>query len=249
MKKIHSSSCLIHPSSFILHPLCLSLVRRAVDVLFCQYAPYRVNRLNNRSAAATQRGCLSRLVRQAQETRFGRKHGFASIRTVRQYQERVPLRDYEAFWKEYWQPAFPHLIDVTWPGQIPYFALSSGTTTGTTKYVPISRQMLASNRKAALTTLAFFLACASGCPSLQRPVFLSRRQHQSRETDRQRLRRRSQRHCGQGSIPFSATIHIPAARSCLAARLGAEDATAGGEKYPFAHQRRERHPFLAAGAL
>ena len=40
---------------------------------------------------------------------------------------------------------------VTWPGPVPYLALSSGTTTGTTKYLPISPEMLVSNRRAALT--------------------------------------------------------------------------------------------------
>src|SRR5262249_41978781 len=54
--------------------------------------------------------------------------------------------------------AFPMLKDITWPGLIPYFALSSGTTSGSTKYIPVSREMLASNRRAALTTLAFYQA-------------------------------------------------------------------------------------------
>ncbi|HEY8504098.1 MAG TPA: GH3 auxin-responsive promoter family protein, partial [Gemmataceae bacterium] len=37
-----------------------------------------------------------------------------------------------------------------------YYALTSGTTSGATKYIPVSREMLASNRKAAFTTLALF---------------------------------------------------------------------------------------------
>jgi hypothetical protein len=53
---------------------------------------------------------------------------------------------------------------VTWPGRIPYLALSSGTTSGTTKYIPVSPEMLASNRRAALTTLALFLAARPGTP-------------------------------------------------------------------------------------
>ena len=36
--------------------------------------------------------------------------------------------------------------------KIPYYALSSGTTSGTTKYIPVSREMVASNKKAAFTT-------------------------------------------------------------------------------------------------
>src|SRR5262249_15370719 len=65
---------------------------------------------------------------------------------------------YDAFWAQYWQPAFPHLTNATWPGPTPYLALSSGTTTGSTKYIPVSAAMLASNRRAALTALAWVRA-------------------------------------------------------------------------------------------
>lgn len=133
-------------------------VRRAVDAFFARYARHQVNRLDYLSAAAVQRHTLLSLVSRARGTRFGRQHGFSHIRTVQQYQQRVPLRYYEDFWKDYWQPAFPFLGDATWPGHIPYLALSSGTTSGSTKYIPISREMLASNRHAAMMTLAFFVA-------------------------------------------------------------------------------------------
>ena len=75
---------------------------------------------------------------------------------VEQYQATVPVRTYEDFWRDYWQANFPRLEGTTWPDFIPYYALSSGTTTGTTKYLPISREMLASNRKAAFTTVGLF---------------------------------------------------------------------------------------------
>jgi hypothetical protein len=134
------------------------LVRRAADALFGPYAQWRASQLDRRSAVREQEQTLKRLVRQAASTRFGRDHGFASVRTIADYQRRVPLRDYEAFWGQYWQPAFPQLTSCTWPGQVPYLALSSGTTTGSTKYIPVSSAMLASNRRAALTALAWFRA-------------------------------------------------------------------------------------------
>jgi hypothetical protein len=97
-------------------------------------------------------------VRRAADTRFGRDHGFARIRDIREFQKAVPLRRYEDFWSEYWRPAFPNLVDVTWPGRMPYFAATSGTTTGVTKYIPVSRDMLRSNRRAALDLLVYHLA-------------------------------------------------------------------------------------------
>ncbi len=140
------------------------LMRRLTDAVMGRFAAHRTAQLDQRSPAAIQRQTLLRLVRHARRTRFGIDHDFDGIRTVADYQRRVPLRTYESFWTDYWRSPFPFLADVTWPGPIPYFALSSGTTSGTTKYIPLSRQMLASNQKAALTTLALFLAAHPGTP-------------------------------------------------------------------------------------
>jgi hypothetical protein len=129
-----------------------------------RYAVRRTARLDHCSPARIQQRTLLRLVRHAHRTRFGIEHDFASIRKVADYQRRVPLRTYESFWTDYWSAPFPYLDNATWPGPIPYFALSSGTTSGATKYIPLSRQMLASNQKAALTTLALFLAAHPGTP-------------------------------------------------------------------------------------
>ncbi len=107
---------------------------------------------------AAQRATLRSLLRRAAATQFGREHNFASICSVGQYQARVRLRRYEDFWDEYWQPAFPTLRDITWPGRIPFFAQSSGTTGGATKRIPVSYAGLRSNTGAGFDTMAFHLA-------------------------------------------------------------------------------------------
>jgi hypothetical protein len=147
------------------------LVRRAADALFGQYARRRVRQLDRRPAAPQQVNTLLRLVRHAEHTRFGRDHGFDRIHRLADYQERVPLRSYEQFWTDYWQATFPVLDNITWPDRIPYFALTSGTTAGATKYIPVSRQMLRSNQKAALTTLALFLAAHPRTPLFRGRMF------------------------------------------------------------------------------
>jgi hypothetical protein len=136
--------------------------RRAADFAMTRFARWRARRLNTRPAWRLQERTLLGLVRRARHTRFGRENGFDSIASVADYQRRVPLRHYEDFWEGYWKGPFPFLRDVTWPGLLPYSALSSGTTSGTTKYIPLSREMLASNQKAALTTIALFLAAYPG---------------------------------------------------------------------------------------
>jgi hypothetical protein len=122
------------------------------------HARRRLQRLAAENPAAVQRRQLLRLVREGSETRFGRQHGFDRIAGVEQFQERVPLRRYEDFWERYWQPSFPRIGNVTWPGTIPFFAVTSGTTSGRTKYIPCSRQMLRSNVRAGIDLFAHHLA-------------------------------------------------------------------------------------------
>jgi hypothetical protein len=132
------------------------LARRLSDAALVWYGHRRTRMLDRMDVPEVQRKTLLGLLNKASRTRFGRDHGFGRITTVEQYQAAVPIRTYEDFWRDYWQAVFPRLEGSTWPDFIPYFALSSGTTSGTTKYIPISKEMLVSNRKAAYTTVALF---------------------------------------------------------------------------------------------
>jgi len=127
--------------------------------LFRLLSKQRLRRLAALDPVAEQERQLLKLLRQAQRTQFGQAHDFARIGSVAEFQQRVPLRRYEDFWRDYWQPAFPLLDNVTWPGRIPYFAVTSGTTTGKTKYIPCSRAMIRANQRAAVDVLHFHLAC------------------------------------------------------------------------------------------
>ncbi|WP_022728546.1 GH3 family domain-containing protein [Fodinicurvata sediminis] len=121
------------------------------------YARWRQKRLARLDPVKSQEQILLKLLQEARDTRFGRDHGFADITTVEAFQERVPLRRYEDFWQVYWRDAFPRLDNITWPGLVPWFAVTSGTTTGKTKYIPVTDRMLASNRKAALDIITWHL--------------------------------------------------------------------------------------------
>ena len=145
------------PSTKFLTPITDSrLVRRAADAILLRYAHHRTVQLDRMDVAAVQRNTLLRLVRKAKRTRFGRDHDFGRIRSVEDYQARVPVREYGWFWETYWKDTYPRLDNITWPGKIPYYALSSGTTSGATKYIPVSWEMVASNKKAGFTTTALF---------------------------------------------------------------------------------------------
>lgn len=142
----------------------MSLTSLLADPALAWYARRRVARLDRLDVEREQERVLFRLLARAENTVFARDHDFARVRSVADYQARVPLRDYEAFWEQYWRRPFPHLAGVTWPDVVPYFGLSSGTTAGTTKYLPLSRPLLRSNTKAALTTLSWYVAAHTHTP-------------------------------------------------------------------------------------
>lgn len=119
------------------------------------YARARVAALNRRDPVEAQRRQLFRLVETARATRFGRDHGFTEIGDIAGFQRRVPLRRYEDFWDNYWERDYPRLSDCTWPGVVPYFAVSSGTTSGVTKNIPCTAAMIRSNRTSALDILVY----------------------------------------------------------------------------------------------
>jgi hypothetical protein len=118
--------------------------------------------LARQDPAATQQRTLAGLLRQARGTVFGQAHGFATIRTVEDYQLRTRLRSFEAFWDEYWKNAFPQVGGITWPGRIPFFAKTSGTAGAASKYIPVSPAIMRSNQGAARDVLAAHLGACPG---------------------------------------------------------------------------------------
>lgn len=130
--------------------------------LFRRYARWRTRQIAARDPVASQRATLAALVDRARDTAFGKAHGFATIADdaadpVAAFQDQVPLRRYEDFWEDWFSDRFPVLDDVAWPGRIPHFAVTSGTTSGRTKYIPVTRPMLQSNEQAALEALLWHL--------------------------------------------------------------------------------------------
>ncbi len=134
------------------------VVRAGVNGAYLNYARGRTRRLAAADPVRVQEDTLRALIAKARFTRFGKDHGFAAIRGVTDYQKAVPLRTYEELWADYLRDRYPVFEDLTWPGRIPYLALTSGTTQGATKYIPVSREMLASNVKAGRTMVAYHLA-------------------------------------------------------------------------------------------
>jgi len=133
------------------------VVQAIVNLGFQLDGRRRCRQLARANPFKAQEQVLKSLVRRARNTRFGKDHRFDQIRAVADYQRQVPIRTYEAFWNEYLAASFPVFENLAWPGRIPFLALTSGTTQGPTKYIPVSAEMVASNRKAVRTLLALAL--------------------------------------------------------------------------------------------
>lgn len=134
------------------------LIRSSVNRAFLAYARRRTASLAAIDPARVQEATLRRLVRTARGTRFGRDHGFHAVGGVADFQKAVPLRTYEDLWQAYLKDQYPVFDNLTWPGRVPYLALTSGTTEGATKFIPVTRAMLASNAKAGRTMVAYHMA-------------------------------------------------------------------------------------------
>ncbi|MGO9470737.1 MAG: GH3 auxin-responsive promoter family protein [Isosphaeraceae bacterium] len=132
-------------------------VRSVVNLGFHLHARLRTAQLSHANPVSDQERVLNALVRKARRTRFGRDHQFERIRSIADFQRQVPIRTYEAMWDAYFRAAYPTYKDLTWPGRVPFLALTSGTTLGTTKYIPVTAEMVAANRRAAQTMIAFHL--------------------------------------------------------------------------------------------
>jgi len=77
------------------------------------YARRRLRKLARMDPADVQQRQLLGLVGRAARTEFGRDHDFSNIRSVTEYQKRVPLRRYEDFNEKYWKKSFPDLRGVS----------------------------------------------------------------------------------------------------------------------------------------
>ncbi len=121
------------------------------------YAHKRLRALKQLNAPKAQEQELLKLLKIAKSTEFGKKYQFETIHSVSEYQSRVPLRSYDQFWNEFWKDRFPHFQGISWPDPIRYIPVSSGTSTGTTKWFPLSSQLIRSNTRAGLDLLVHHL--------------------------------------------------------------------------------------------
>jgi hypothetical protein len=102
-----------------------------------------------RDARSQQLKVLRKLLRKSRFTQFGQLFKFDEILLSRhpgkRFQQLVPTYNYNKIYDEWWYKTLEGIPDVCWPGVIKYFALSSGTSEASSKYIPITKDLIRSN--------------------------------------------------------------------------------------------------------
>ncbi|ARA94342.1 GH3 auxin-responsive promoter [Rhodothermaceae bacterium RA] len=129
------------------------------------FGPLRTVRGFRQDPLGTQERLLRDLLTRAAATEWGRRYGFAEIARARDvvhaFRQRVPLHRYEDLHADAVRIR-QGTADVTWPGRIRHFAVSSGTASQG-KVLPVSQEMLMKNRAFSIGVGLNYLA-ASGRP-------------------------------------------------------------------------------------
>ena len=91
-------------------------------------------------AEAIQAKVFKRLIKDAANTEWGLEYSYKDIKSYQDYQ-RVPLQTYEEI-KPYVERMRRGEKNVLWPGEVIWFAKSSGTTNDKSKFIPVSKEGL-----------------------------------------------------------------------------------------------------------
>lgn len=114
-------------------------------------------------AFESQQKVLLRLLRKAQFTDFGQEYNFDKILhskdKVAAFQDNVPVFNYESIFDKWWNMTLQGERNVCWPGKVQYFALSSGTSSGSSKYIPVTSSMLKAIQRASVKQILSLAHC------------------------------------------------------------------------------------------
>jgi phenylacetate-coenzyme A ligase PaaK-like adenylate-forming protein len=122
--------------------------------LFAHLIHHKTQKWASNPVAAQQK-VFEDLIRQAENTQFGKDHDFATIKTTEDFAIHVPIRDYEEL-KPYVDRVVNGEENVLWKGKPLYFAKTSGTTSGA-KYIPLTKESMPFHIEAARNAILNYI--------------------------------------------------------------------------------------------
>ncbi len=104
-----------------------------------------------------QKKILKDLINQGASSDYGKKYSLDKIRTYEEFSEQIPVVNYEEFFSQI-DKVLHGEKNIIWPGEIKWFAKSSGTTNDKSKFIPVSQKSLDENHfKAGRDLLSVYL--------------------------------------------------------------------------------------------
>lgn len=88
-----------------------------------------------------QQEILQYLIAANQQTEWGKMHNFTGIRNANQFARQIPIQDYNSL-KPYIDRTMNGQQGVLWHQPVTWFAKSSGTTAGKSKFLPLTKQAI-----------------------------------------------------------------------------------------------------------
>jgi len=105
----------------------------------------------------TQEEQLSMLIERGKLTEFGQAFDFDNVKSISGYQSKVPLQNYASL-LPYIEKMMQGHAAVLWPEKVKWFAKSSGTTSGKSKFIPVTEEGLEFNHfQAGKDVIAYYL--------------------------------------------------------------------------------------------
>ena len=84
---------------------------------------------------------FKRLIESGKNTEWGNQYDYKSIKSFQDYKERVPVQNYDSL-KPYIDRLMKGEQHLLWPSEVRWFAKSSGTTAGKSKFIPVSQEAM-----------------------------------------------------------------------------------------------------------
>ncbi len=117
-------------------------------------------RLKNKNLLKQQKRTFLKLIFKARNTEFGEKYNFNSLlenglmtsgsKFYEDFKNNIPVFDYDSIFKAYWHKCLEGQRDITWPGKVKHFALSSGTSGAPSKQIPVTKDMIKAIKRTSI---------------------------------------------------------------------------------------------------
>jgi hypothetical protein len=134
-------------------PILGSIIKSAIE--FPSKIP--LDKIRRVKPEKLQEATLKKLIRSAQYTSLGEAYDFGGMLkrkdVVNAFKQQVPINDYNSIHQQWWYRTLNGEAFVSWPGKIKYFALSSGTSEASSKYIPVTTEMLKAIKKTSIRQL------------------------------------------------------------------------------------------------